>query len=414
MTALVLLPRDGLFLKDGREWASGAAGRAHSLGWPAPSTLLGALCTATGRVQEITSRRVLKKEDWGKLRDQMRLELTLAVRRRMEPSPPAPQRNAQPQPRKWLSAHRMWPVPADAVFIRDEPGKPAHIHRLNPQKPLLTMLGADDCPVREAMWRPMLDGQVKPAIHKPWWTETAFVRWLTEANDAPAWAEDPPNDFASIGLDSHTQVHVGIKDDTQAAEEGRLFAHDVVETIEQRKPTKQRKLHEHYEWGIACRFTAPGKPITGRVTLGGDRRVAAIETTDDTLFEFPNDIRKAFDTSHRGLRLVAVTPAAFDAGWLLPGFAEHGGEYRGKIPGIADMLILRAACIGRAAHVSGWDMANNQPKPTTRLVPPGSVYFLHKVEAKPFTRTEAEQVWRSPIGNRTNEGFGRFMPGIWF
>jgi CRISPR-associated protein Cmr3 len=298
MTAVVLLPRDGLFLKDGREWASDASGRAHSLGWPAPSTLLGALCTATGRMQEIASRRPLNPTEWWKLRQAMRLDHTLAVRRPVRlPVQPMPQRSAPLQARRWTAADRMWPVPADAAFMRNNAGQWSHIQRLDPVRPDLPTLGADDNPAREHLWRPTLDDQGKPAGHREWWPEATFLRWLTAPDHTFPWSDA----LETLGLERHTQVHVGITPASQAAEDGRLFAHDVVETIEM---PRDRPGHE---WGIACRFTAPGKAIAGRVTVGGDRRVAGIEAADDALFAFPDDVTKAFE-AHKphGLRLIAV------------------------------------------------------------------------------------------------------------
>jgi CRISPR-associated protein Cmr3 len=47
-----LIPRDGLFCKDGRGWHTSASGRGHSLEWPWPSTVLGAMRTAWGRGEE--------------------------------------------------------------------------------------------------------------------------------------------------------------------------------------------------------------------------------------------------------------------------------------------------------------------------------------------------------------------------
>lgn len=387
MTVLVLLPRDGLFLKDGREWASAAAGRAHSLGWPAPSTLLGALCTATGRMQETAGKSVLTPSQWKALHGQMQLAATLPVRRMVGGAG------------GWAASDRVWPVPADAMFLPDPNRLGSRIRRLDPMPmpPVVQMLEPD--PAIEALWRPQPDESGKPGRSPEWWPEAAFVEWLIARDDVRQWS----GPFVGLGLPRHTQVHVGIKPATQTAEDAVLFAHDVVETID-----KDRR-----EWGIACRFTAPGKPLTGHVTIGGDRRLAAVENASDALFAAPDAIVQAFRaTRPRGLRLIAVTPAAF-GGWLPPDFSANGNEFHGTVQGVAGTLVLRAACIGRAAHVSGWDMEKGAPKSTTRLVPPGSVFFLEKAGGGRFTAEEAEQLWLAPLGTRINEGFGRFVPGIW-
>lgn len=65
--------------------------------------------------------------------------------------------------------------------------------------------------------------------------------------------------------------------------------------------------------------------------------------------------------------MVLLTPAHFQAGfrpeWLLQ--AQHGVMPR-----------LVAAAIGRPQVVSGWDYEIRKPKPTRRLAPAGSVFFL--------------------------------------
>lgn len=109
-----------------------------------------------------------------------------------------------------------------------------------------------------------------------------------------------------------------------------------------------------------------------------------------------------------------MTPALFDRGWLPDGFAAcDDNTYRGQLPGAEDELILRAALVPRAAHVSGWDMAKGQPKPTNRLVPPGAVYHFVRADGAAFTSAQTERLWLAALGGRTREGFGRFVPGRW-
>jgi CRISPR-associated protein Cmr3 len=76
-------------------------------------------------------------------------------------------------------------------------------------------------------------------------------------------------------------------------------------------------------------------------------------------------------------------------------------------------VVLRAAVVPRPLHVSGWDMAARAPKPTSRMVPPGAVYFFERVDGQPFGEAEARALWLAAIGARTDEGFGRVVPGTW-
>jgi CRISPR-associated protein Cmr3 len=47
------------------------------------------------------------------------------------------------------------------------------------------------------------------------------------------------------------------------------------------------------------------------------------------------------------------------------------------------------------------------------MVPPGAVYFFERADGKPFGEAEAEALWLTALGARTEEGFGRVVPGVW-
>jgi CRISPR-associated protein Cmr3 len=260
----------------------------------------------------------------------------------------------------------------------------------------------DDDPAREALWWPRVDDPAKPAQPPPWWPESVWVDWLADPRESREWTAS----FNGLKLARHVQAHVGIDRATGAARDEILFAHDVIECLD----------NQQHEWAIGCQFNrkrnqdSPGP----RAAIGGDRHLARVETGAN-LFLCPDRLLKAFrDQPSRGIRLVAVTPAAFPAGWCPPGFMATGDEYRGRLPGITDELILRAARVPRAGHVSGWDMASGKPKPTTRLVPSGAVFHFVKADEKScFTEAEARQLWLVTLGERVNEGFGRFVPGLW-
>jgi CRISPR-associated protein Cmr3 len=385
MTALVLLPRDGLFLKDGREWGGGEGGRGGSLAWPMPSTVLGALRTATGRAGE--SGRVLDAAGWAAIAAATSLARQVTLRRTFGV--------------EWTTAHRMWPVPVDALFLADR------VLALDPVDPKTDGLsfepGTDEAPdpAEGALWYPRLDDQAKPKPRPPWWTEAAFVDWLA----APG-AGAVLNSTGS--LPRHVRTHVSIEPATQAAEEGRLFAHDVIETIERRC---EAGINRFEEWGLLCEFLGANAKFAS-ATLGGDRRIVHVEEVPDTLLSMPPALAEAFRSPTHRLRLVVVGPAAFAAGWLPDGFALRDGLFRGTLPGISGEVILRSAMVPRPSHVSGWDMAKRQPKPTTRLVPPGSVYHVEKTSG-PFSTAECTSLWLAALGGRISEGFGRVVPGIW-
>jgi CRISPR-associated protein Cmr3 len=119
-----------------------------------------------------------------------------------------------------------------------------------------------------------------------------------------------------------------------------------------------------------------------------------------------------------------VTPAKFQNGWLPSGFDVHGGEFCGQLRSISGEFRLRAAFVPRPLHVSGWNMvgggnvrggkrAGGAPKETSRMVPPGAVYFFDHLHGRPFDGEDARKLWLAALGGRTDEGFGRVVPGIW-
>lgn len=373
---LVLTPRDGLACRDGRGWTPIGAGRAHALDWPWPSTILGALRTAWGRSVEAREKRTFGEGDWKERTKGVRLGRLLVLRSRRGEA-------------GWT---RVWPRPADATAFEGD----RTLVRLDPKPPELPTLGRDDDAAREALWRPLLTDPRKPVALPPWWPEAALVGWLAgERIDRAKLTLVPPA--------RRVQSHVGIRADTLTAEQGRLFSEDVLETLDREG-----------EWAIGAelelREGAPGPFLT----LGADKRLATVTSPlDEGLFAPPQALLDAFRKGSKGLRLVCVTPCRFEGGWLPDGFEAHGNEYRGRLAAVEGELVLRAALVGRPLAVSGWDLAERRPKPTDRMVPPGSVFFFARADGQAFGEAEAKALWLAPIGGRSEEGFGRVVPGIW-
>jgi CRISPR-associated protein Cmr3 len=379
MTArLALVPRDGLFCKDGRGWHTSASGRGHGLDWPWPSTILGALRSAWGRGEEARGGALFGRDDWRTRTAAIRLGRTLVLRRQHDVA--------------WGVADSTWPVPLDALWLEGR----GEVHRLEPVPPLAPTLGRDDDEARESLMRPVLDGASKPLERPRWWSSEDFLAWLAGRN---VTVRDRDNVLATA---RRVQVHVGILPEELTADEGVLFSHDVVETLDRSA-----------EWAIGAEVALPDGALTGVATLGSDARLAWVESLPAELFELPARLLEAFRSPIKGLRVVAVTPLCFEKGWLPDGLEEKGGTYSGRLPGLDHEVILRAAFVPRPVHVSGWDMAAGAPKPTSRMVAPGAVFFCERADGKPFGEADARSLWLSAIGSRTEEGFGRVVAGVW-
>lgn len=375
-TRLALIPRDGFFAKDGRDWHTSASGRGHGLDWPWPSTVLGALRSLWGRGEETRRNSTFTPDDWRSRTQPIQLGRTLVLRRQRDVS--------------WRVEDTIWPVPLDALWREGQ----SEVQRLDPVQPSAPTLGCDDDQAREALWRPVLDDAQKPLAAPRWWSREELTAWL--AGQSVSVRAEP------LVTTRRVQVHVGIRPDELTSDDRVLFSHDVVETLDIAA-----------EWALGVEVALPAGSLPQLATLGSDSRLARVDSLPTTLFEAPACVLDAFRASSAGLRLVAVSPLCFAKGWLPDGLVNTNDEYRGWLAGLDHEVILRAALVARPIHVSGWDMAKGEPKPTSRMVPPGAAYFFERADGKPFGEAEAKALWLAALGTRTGEGFGRVVPGVW-
>ena len=159
--------------------------------------------------------------------------------------------------------------------------------------------------------------------------------------------------------------------------------------------------------GFAARVAGAQPPASGMLRLGGDGRGAQVQQAE---IAWPQPDFNAIAKAGKA-RLVLTSPGVFQQGWLPTGttradantlcFDQHGVSGR-----------LVAACVPRAEVVSGFDLAQWQPKPAQRAAPTGSVYWLDQLKAKPDAlRKLAETgLWADaqPHDPRRAEGFNRF------
>jgi len=387
---LGLVPRDGLFFKDGRGWYTSRSGRGRALDWPWPSSIRGALCTAVGRQQEAEKDSlIMKSDDWLALKKEIKPFRQLALRRKLG--------------ERWTHEHRMWPVPRDVVFLEDKKNntEQCKVIRLIPKERITGIL-SNDSDADSALWFPQLETEesVKPLSPPRWWDEATFVRWLA-GEDVKAKVK--AGKAVGPQIDKQARVHVVIDSAKQTAKKKGLYVTEIIETL-------QHDKEGSYEWAVGVEVEAPEVKAPRLATLGSDRRPAFVEELPGKLFEPPDNLLEQIAGSKR-LRLILVTPAMFKEGWLPDGFKLE--DKVGSLPRVNGDVILRAALVGRPHNVSGWDMAERRPKGTDRMVPPGSVYFFEKADGQTFTADEVQALWLANLGQRADDGFGLVVPGIW-
>lgn len=190
------------------------------------------------------------------------------------------------------------------------------------------------------------------------------------------------------------RVGIGMSADTHSVEEGKLFS---AQAIAMKK-----------EVGFVAAVAGAEPPSAGLLRFGGDGRAASISRVDLKVAE--PDYQSMVQAGR--CRLVLTTPGLFADGWKLPGTDSAN---RVSLPGISARLAC--AAVPRAETISGWDLANWQPKPAQRVAPTGSVYWLDELEATPEALRKLAEcgLWGTPCEDRARraEGFNRVAIGAW-
>lgn len=374
MTLWTIIPRDPLIFRDGRPFTADAGARAKSLPFPYPSTTAGAVRTnsgtdpVTGRFDEQRINELLENKIHGPLLVEL---------------------DQHGQITNWL-----FPAPADALlFIKDDPKQAKRLQLY----PLEVPEGAQtDLEELDLVGLPETY-KGKPHSKAPhYWKWGVFKTWL----HAP---ENGGVIIANIGHNGpaeENRMHVGMDMEKGTGIPGALFQTSGLEFI-QREQTESEiypKLSKVKELALAVETDADLNAGLG--FLGGERRVAQWRQTENTLPEFPDEVRQAI-IAQRACRMILLTPAYFEQGYLPTWLRE---QYSVKIIG---------AAVPRYQVISGWDYKINKPKPSRRLSPAGSVYFL-KVEQD--IENFIESVWMKTVSDGEQnrlDGFGLAVLGTW-
>jgi CRISPR-associated protein Cmr3 len=148
----------------------------------------------------------------------------------------------------------------------------------------------------------------------------------------------------------------------------------------------------------------PLLPASGLLRFGGDGRGAQISPARAPQWT----IDWARIDRERRFKVMTLTPGLFANGWIwLEG--EDGLWRFGQ-----SQARCVAACVQRAEVVSGWDLANQCPKPAQRTVPVGAVYwfedFTGDIEA---LRQRLMQGLPGADASRQAEGFNHLLIAAW-
>ena len=389
MTTWIIEPRDPLIVRDGRPFGPNPGARAHSLPFPFPSTIVGAVRSRHGQHH---NGGIFPSGN------QAVIQQVLGLHSR---GPLLVSLDEQGEIADWLL-----PAPGDALLLPAKGDSQQVIRRQ--LVPLMLPVGAqaetddDLIPVGIAPYLPD-----KPASKPPqfWSWTNAYQQWLIH----PAVDVVKPEALGHDGPVRENRMHVNIEPGSQTAREGYLF---LTSGLEFKRPHADHNNSLKPAHRLALALETDAQMGTGFAPMGGERRLMYWRQSKSPLPQLPAGLADAIvHTGH--CRLLLVTPGYFRNGsrpdWLMQ--ARHGVQ-----------PTLVAAVLRSSEVVSGWDFVMGSPKPSRRLAPAGTVFFL-KLDGTPDTiRTWVEKMWLqavsddhdqgSPDQNRL-DGFGLAVLGSW-
>lgn len=389
MELWIIEPYDPLIVRDGRPFGPDPGARARSLDFPFPSTVAGGLRTRAGQSKNgyFDAGRIPVVKQVG-LRGPLLVELD------------------DHDIRNWLA-----PAPGDALLLREHDQATVYRHWL---QPLATNGDFSDLPDGLAypvgLVQPDLKKSYKDAPHYWYWDR--LVAWLANPPGAPEIVDAAALGHNGPGKD--WRVHVAIASDSLTGIDGALFATSGLEFWQQPSST-QKRLSQVRRLALAAE-AANLDDLTiaaGFAPLGGERRTMRWQRSKTAMPSMPEGLAEAIAQTG-DCRLILLTPACFDEGWRPSWLLQ---PRHGVAP------TLQAAVVGKPQTVSGWDFEKKPgkdeqagPKPTRRLVPAGSVYFLQLGKDAASIRQWVEAMWLANVSDVEEDrltGFGLAAIGVW-
>lgn len=281
-----------------------------------------------------------------------------------------------------------FPLPSDLIAISEEDDK--HIHYLQPHRlhaSIQTSAPCEQLPVFRVA------KQAKPDSGL-WLNKSGIQAWLY---GQPITQEHLVESKELWKIDSR----LGIALDTagRTTIDGQLYTVNAV------------ALNENIGF-LTGIDGAVGLLQNGLLRLGGDGRGAQHNKIDWTPLQPDWDII----TKTKHFRLALATPGLFEQGWLLPGMREEADGFVWKTPEFSAHLVT--ASVSRSETISGWDLAENCPKPALKAVSTGSVYWFDQFEGdsqalRKLVEHGLPLISTYPDTKRCAEGFNNIFIAAW-
>jgi CRISPR-associated protein Cmr3 len=381
MTTWIIEPRDPMIVRDGRPFGPDQGTRAETLPFPFPSTIAGGVRTRSGLKYGVfdDSASNIAAVKSVRIRGPLLVELD--------------------QEGGGISSW-MVPAPADAYLL---PVKDDHtqvdLHRLFPlQIPQDTQTN-----LPEAI---AIVGLPDPDLQKPLFNAPRFWYW----SQFEQWLEKPPSsqhlNVEAIGHQgplADRRMHVRIDQESLTGVEGFLFMTSGLEFARQKNKKASIPVTP---LGLALETDATMNE--GVIPLGGERRLTSWRQDDTVWPQLPAGLTEEI-VKTKACRLVLLTPGYFSAGY----YPQWMGKTTNNVT-----PTLKAVALAQPQIVSGWDLERHAPKPTRRLAPAGTVYFLKLEGEDEAIRRWVGDMWMQCVsdneaGKLALAGFGLAVLGEW-
>jgi len=400
---LTIQPRDPLIVRDGRPFYAFPGAKVRGYSFPPPQVIAGAIRSRVGfgcgyGVGE------QDKENWRNLLNQVRILGPVLFSLRTNEA--------------------LFPAPLDALLIKlNDAGKngqsdPAagqlRLYRLAPEE-----AGGDVAtnlpePLAYPVFAPAEMPKSKPEPMPAFWRIKYFDNWLL-GDPATSLEIDEPAELGITGPEVEYRTHVKIDPSLQTAAESMLYETSGLQFLHRAGNT----ITDVEELALFVQIVGEGlsadcaaameNSLVGVHPLGGERRLALWETRAELAWpeKPPKEIVEEVKSSKRA-RLLLLTPADFNTNGNNRPFLPQSNGFGGAR--------AVAAAVGRPITVSGFDLAKGSPKPSRRLTPAGSVYF---VDLSSVENIEAwvEEHWMKVLPEQPEQsqrdGYGLTAVGVW-
>ncbi len=387
MAVWTIEPFDTVIFRDGRPFNATPGAKAITMQFPFPSTIAGGVRTRAG----LDNAGVFQKSKINEVK-------AISIK-----GPFLVELKEDSSISSWLL-----PAPLDAVLLKADGDEKAIIKQLIPievPKGVYTDLEA---------FAPHLTlvGMASPDSQKPHSKAPRFCYWGKYKN----WLLEPKdneiirvNEYGHNGASVETRTHVKITQETQTAEEGALFQTSGLRFTHSSGDSPTLSVEKLQRLAIALETKAAIHQ--GLAPLGGERRLVTWQKSNVSLpFEkCPTEIAdKIVETGT--CRVILLTPGYFE-NIINPAYLQKLQQNVNVTP------TVKAIAVARPQVISGWDFENNRPKPTRRLAPAGTVFFLDLgTKDKTLIKNWIDVIWMNSISDTEQDrrdSFGLAVLGTW-